>query len=459
MNLALRNTFVIPVNNDFLVYSPLTGISALINRAGVSELQEQLQLIAVNKGNPESKLMDLALDILHSPVQTPNRRTGDLNPEFLGIIPTRSCNGACNYCDFGADKASPEKMSYQLAARAVDWYAGVLKAQERNVLDIHFFGGEPMVAREVIEVIVQRARLVAMEQNLVPFFEISTNGQYSAGDALFIGQYFNKVVLSLDGFVAVQDKHRPLKANKSSFENAVETAKIISGSNAELCVRCCVSRLNVFQLEEFTQWLCSNFTLSAINFEILCSTSQTDIAGLFPPDPVDFAIHFQKSREIANSFGIEVVYASDITGRPVVSSCPVGKDVAIVSPDGRISNCYLMPDRWKSAGLDLDFGLLNSEGELHIEKDSVDAIRAMVENKPRCSKCFCQWSCAGGCHVGITHPGSGLEYGDFCKQTRLISVFTLLSNLELPKKNAALMQSTKALQNIINQESDLLPIR
>jgi uncharacterized protein len=458
MNKALNNTFIIPVNNDFLVYSPLAGISALINRTGALELKEQLRLSTGNLENPESKLAELAHDILQSPVQEAVRRNGDLNPEFLGIVPTRSCNGACNYCDFGAEKASTEKMSYQLAANAIDWYAGLLKTQQRNMLDIHFFGGEPMVARDVIEVIVQRARLVAMKHNLVLFFEISTNGQYSGDDARFLGKYFNKVVLSLDGFEEMHSKHRPLKSNRSSFENAVETAKIISSSNTELCVRCCVSRLNVLRMEEITQWLCQDFRLSAINFEILCSTSQTDSAGLFPPDPVDFAIHFQKSREIANGFGVEVVYASDISGLPVMSSCPVGKDTAIISPDGRISSCYLMPERWQSVGLDLDYGLFTNNDGVQIEKNKVDAIRNMVENKPRCSKCFCQWTCAGGCHVGITHPGSGLEYNNFCRQTRLISAFTLLSNLELRKKTEELMQSPGAIQKLINQESDRIPI-
>jgi radical SAM protein with 4Fe4S-binding SPASM domain len=174
----------------------------------------------------------------------------------------------------------------------------------------------------------------------------------------------------------------------------------------------------------------------------------------FLPNPFDFAIHFQKSREIGAGYGIEVVYASDTSDQPVVSSCPVGKDTAIVSPDGRISCCYLLPERWNNAGLDLDFGLFAKKGDLTIEEDKIDAIRSMVENKPRCSNCFCQWSCAGGCHVGITYPGSNLVYDNFCKQTRLISAFTLLENLGLQKNIDELTQTPKALQIIVNQESD-----
>lgn len=454
MSQSKKNCFIIPVANDFLVYSPTVGISALVNRTGVIELQEQLQLVCENKGNPDAKLFELAKDIVQSPVQPPIKRTGHLSPEFLGIITTRSCNGACIYCDFGADKGPEQKMSYELAVSAVDWYADLMNSHQKEILDIHFFGGEPMVARDVIEVVVQRARLLAAQQNVTPMFEISTNGQYGVNDACFLGQYFNKVILSLDGFKEVQNKHRPLKANRSSFENAFETAKIISNSNAELCIRSCVSLENVFQMEEYTKWLCENFRLSAINFEILTTSPSSVSAGLYPPDPIDFAIHFEKSRGIAKDYGIEVIYASDITRQLVVSSCPVGKDTAIVSPDGRISSCYLQPEKWQEVGLNLDLGLFNKDGDVQIESVKIGDIREMVENKPRCKNCFCQWSCAGGCHVGITFPDCGIDYDNFCIQTRLISAFTLLLNLGLTEKLKKLIESPTALHFLANQKTD-----
>lgn len=456
MKPVLNSTFIIPVLNDFLVYSPLTGISAFVNRRAVVELKEQL-LSGKEKGkNSESPLFELAQGIAVSPMHLPRRRKGKLNPEFLGLIPTRSCNGACNYCDFGADMASGQKMSYDLAVRAVDWYADLMKLQKRDMLDIHFFGGEPMMAHDVIEVTVQRARLVATERDMTPYFEISTNGQYSTGDAAFLGQYLNKVILSFDGFREVQNKHRPLISDSSSFENVSETARIISNSNAELCIRCCVSEENILQIEEFTRWLCENYRLSAINFEILTVSEPSVESGLRPPGPIDFALHFERSREIAAEFGVDVVYASDIKEQPVVSSCPVGKDTAIVSPDGRISNCYLQPGKWQKAGLDLDFGLFAGSGEIKIEQGNLEAIRKMVEDKPRCINCFCQWSCAGGCHVGITYPGSTARYDNFCIQTRLISAFTILSRLGLQEKIDRLTQSHQAIQLIVSQQSDCL---
>lgn len=450
------NCFVIPIKNDFLIYSPLNAITALTNQAGVRELKKKLLVHARDQGDPDSTLSGLAQDILNGRTKIPKMETGNLNPDFIGVIPTRSCNGACTYCDFGALEASSQKMPYRMATKFVDWYAGLLKSQKRNVLEIHFFGGEPMMAQDVIEVTVQRARLVSAELNLIAFFEISTNGQYSARKARFLGDYFNKVVLSLDGFKEVQDNHRPLPGNKSSFENAIETARIISNSNAELCIRCCISGANIMMMEEFTHWLCQHLKISTINFEILCSTPQANSAGLFPPDPVVFAIQFQKSRQIADDYGVEVIYASDISEIPVRSSCPVGKDTAILTPEGRISNCYLMPERWQNVGLDLDFGSIDDSGLVRINELGINNIRKMVGNKQRCTNCYCKYSCAGGCHVGNTYPGSNPGFNDFCRQTRIISAFTLLSDLNLHDRIEDLINRPDSIRNIADQASDII---
>lgn len=456
MESILSSTFIIPVLSDFLVYSPLAGISALVNRRAILELKEHLGTGIWNGADTASPLVDLAQNLSAGQFRLPQRKTGKFNPEFLGIIPTRSCNGSCNYCDFEADVATGQKMSFGLAAGVVDWYSNLMKSHNRNTLEIHFFGGEPMVARDVIEVVVQRARLIAAERGLISYFEISTNGQYDTVDAVWLGQYFNKVILSFDGFRQAQNRHRPLKNGKSSYENVSATAKIISDSNAELCIRCCVSEENIMQMEEFTGWLCDNYRLSAINFEVLTVSAPSVKSGLQPPDPFEFALHLIKSREIASQYGVDVVYASDINGSPVVSSCPVGKDTAIVSPEGRISNCYLQASKWQKVGLDLDFGFIISSDNVRIEQGQLEDIRGMVESKPRCKNCFCKWSCAGGCHVGSTFPGSEAGYDNFCKQTRLISLFTLLSGLGLQEKTDRLTQSPQEMRKIVNQRSDCL---
>lgn len=448
-----QNIFCLPVKHNFLVYSPLNNISALLNQQALIELKQHINQQQSLLKEQNNEIQQLANDILHSPQQKIMQRQGPIDPLFLGIIPSRACNGSCAYCDFGAHRFKNDTMSYEMAAKTVNWYAELMQKQKRNLLEIHFFGGEPMIAPDVVDVVVHRARLLAAEKKLTPYFEISTNGQYTKKQAQWLGDYIDTVVLSFDGFEETQNLHRPIKGG-NSYENVLRTAKIISESNAQLSIRCCVSQHNINQMQELTHWFCQNFRLAALNFEILYKTEQTTKKGLFPPDPLEFAIQFLKSKEIAQSYGIELIYASDISEKPQVSSCPVGKDTVIVSPDGRISNCYMLPERWWELNLKLDFGNMNNAKT--IDADAISKIRSAVKDKPRCETCFCKWSCAGGCHIGNTPPGCTTQYDDFCLQTRIISAFTLLNQLEIPNVATNLTNHREALYKLATQRTDVL---
>lgn len=291
---------------------------------------------------------------------------------------------------------------------------------------------------------------------MLPFFEISTNGQYDDRKATFLGNYFSKVILSLDGPEEIQNRHRPVKIRGGSFKRAISTAEIISNSQADLCLRSCISNLNVNMMEQITHWFCETLDPLAINFEVLCPTSVTKSSHLFPPDPFEFARNLIRAREVAKKSGVQVVYASDISRDVVLSSCPVGKDAAIFTPDGKISSCYLMPERWENVGLELSFGFINDPGKVKINNQTVESIRKMVIEKPRCLRCFCRWSCAGGCHVGNTFPGSSLAYNDFCIQTRIISSCTLLSSLGLHEMTEEILQDKQSMFKLALNHSDLL---
>ena len=347
-------------------------------------------------------------------------------------------------------------MDLQTAVAAVDWYARLMKQQEKELLEIHFFGGEPMTAPAVVETVVHRARLVAARERLTPYFEISTNGLCGPALLAFLGDYVDRVVLSFDGREDIQNLHRPLRGGKGSYPGSFAAAQYLSDSPAQLVIRCCVSQINVDIMEDTARWFCETFNPSLINFEIMQPVESAAAAGLYPPDPYEFAANFIKARRAAESFGIKTVYAADLSTEPVYTSCPVGSDTVIVSPDGRISSCYLLPEKWQEVGLDLALGEMRGRRELAINPAAVQNIRAMVTNKPRCEKCFCRWSCAGGCHVGNTYPGCSADYSDYCRQTRIISACSLLDELNLPEIADTLIDDREALAALACRESDRL---
>lgn len=415
------NAFVLPVFDRYLICDPLVPFSALTNRAAVDELR-------LRPASAVVRLPELVTALRDQPADVPAVRQGPLRPLFFALVPTRGCNLRCAYCGFGASRPSVV-MTPVMAVCGIDWMAAHAVATGRETLDIHFFGGEPIMAFDVVETAVHRTRALAARYGLRPQLEIATNGVYDESAARFVGDYFQTTVLSLDGFEAAHNRHRAFAGGEGSFRQVLFTARILSDSPTRLCLRICVAADNVEQLPEAAAWLGEAFQPAAIDFETLQPTTESERAGLLPPDPYRFALRFLESRRILRTLGVEAVYAASAADWPRLTFCPVGRDALILPPDGRLSGCYLQEDEWKAVGLDLLLGWMTPEGRLQTDQAAVDRVRALTGAKPRCRTCFCRWSCAGGCHVHQTYPGCAPGYTDFCLQTRLITACLLLEEL------------------------------
>ncbi len=439
----------------FLLYSPLRGFSALVNRKA---LDESARFVTGKPcRNRGASPLDAIFNALSTPALPPPFEPDKLlAPFFLGIIPTRACNMSCRYCDFGDQSPGSQSMDLRTAVAAVDWMADHVYRTGRDKLEIHFFGGEPFVAPDVVDAAVYRARAVAGEKGIPLHLEVSTNGLFDENRAVFVGDYFNSAVISLDGFRETHDRHRPLDGSRGSFDGVVESIRRLSMTPAEVCLRCCISHINVDRMEAIARWFCEELKPSVVNFEIVSSNSKSDAAGLFPPDPYRFAGNCVRACRLVRQFGIQAVYASASIDTVRRSFCPMGKDTLIVSPDGRISSCYL-PDRdWKKKGLDLDVGRLRTDGSMDIDMAAIQRLRRITADKPGCEKCFCKWTCAGGCHVRQYDQAAVSTKNDFCVQTRLITACSLLDNLGFRDLADSLLADMDAMETLALNPSDYL---
>jgi uncharacterized protein len=346
-------------------------------------------------------------------------------------------------------------MDYALAAAAVDWWVDCSESLGRSDVEVHFFGGEPMVAADVVEVVVHRVRHQAAKRRLAPRLEIATNGLFDEGEAQFLGDHFDAVVLSLDGSAPVQDLHRPLRGGQGSFSAVTRTARILSDSPTRLCIRMCVTQQSLARLAEDTAWVCESFLPDSIAIETLRPTSESEAAGLTPPPAFEFVRQYAQAARIIDAKGVRPVYATAATSALRLSFCPVGNDTLIVSPDGRVSACYLLRGDWERRGMNLDVGTCSSGG-MAIDEGANQAIRRLVCDKARCRRCFCRWTCAGGCHVNHTFPGCATSYDDLCRMTRLITACELLEEMGCRPAVDGLLASEVAMMALSDRRSDLL---
>lgn len=308
----------------------------------------------------------------------------------------------------------------------------------------------------MVDVAVHRARARAAEAGLTPRFEVATNGLFDEGRCRFVGDYFDTVVLSLDGPEAVHNRHRPRKGGRGSYDTVARNARLLAQMPVELCLRICVTQDTVGSLETITHWLCQTFRPSAIAFETLQPTPESEAAGLRPPDPWELAVRCVRASSLATSLGVTPVYAAASIEAVRHSFCPVGRDTLIVSPDGRVSACYLPQREWTKRGLDLNLGQLDGRGRMHLDPAALERVRNLTDSPPRCRHCLARWHCAGGCHVNHAYPECPDTYDAFCIQTRIITACRLLEELGGREAVQRLLDHRPALERLALHISDHL---
>ncbi len=450
----MKDIFAVRVRDKYLLYSPLHCLIALVNQFALQEVCAGLQSAA-----SISDVMRPIVEQLASEGQSiPANCCGPLNqPLFLGIIPTRGCNLACRYCDFVVASEHTPVMSLGLARQAVDNYMQLLRESGHSRAAVHFFGGEPFFARDVVHFTVEYASLRAAEAGLRIHFEAITNGVFKQADCEWIADHFDTIVLSLDGPADVQDFHRPALNGRSTFPMIFRNAKIFSQSTTELIIRVCVTDQTVDRMAEIAEWIGTEFRPSAVCFETLTPTPRSEAAGLMSPSPWKFGLNFVKSAQLLETKGIKTMLS---TSSPQMinqaSFCPVGKDALIVSPDGAVDACYLLRQDWQRNGLDLNFGQVTPNGFV-IDPQALERVRGLsVHTKPLCANCLCRYDCAGGCHVNHDTSAAAGEYDNLCVQTRIVTIANLLKQIKQTSLVDEWLADEMAVNASIMQTSDRL---
>lgn len=447
-----NGVFLIPIMDKWLLFAPLCDLFALLNNTAAAEFRQG------HFSEGAAELANLYRDLATKPLRKPSPLKGEICPSFLGIITTRGCNINCVYCNFGGPTSVRENMDPRIAITAIDWMAERLKKSGKKYFRVHFFGGEPFTAPELVDIVVHRTRYVCAQNDLIPFFDVSSNGVFSKSRSVFIGDYFDAIVLSLDGFKNTHNRNRPAMNNQGTFDLVVETARSLSTKPVQLCLRVCVTQDSVHDLEAIVRWMYQEFNPVVVNFEPLTPGELSTKAGLTPPRPYDFAINFMRAIKTGRKLGIKVINAAVDIAKSRISFCPVGTDALIVSADGRASACYLPQEDWLQRGQNMDVGQFNADGTGHIDYAALDRVRQLPMAKPLCEDCFCQWTCAGGCHVHHSFPDRSLEYDDFCIQTRIITACLLLSELGYEELIQELLQNRTAMRKLAFHDRDAVSL-
>ena len=309
------------------------------------------------------------------------------------------CNLRCRYCfaDEGAYHAEREFMSLDTAKAAIDFL--LKNSGQRKVLEVDFFGGEPLMCLDTIKKVVAYAKEEGAKRGKKFLFTTTTNALLLDNDAIkFFNEEMENVVLSLDGRKEVHDAIRKTKNGKGSFDLVIENVKkfVRSRGDRHYYVRGTFTSKNL-DFSKDVIFLADN-GFDSISMEPVV----TDIDDLQIKDEhldtvcreyevlCDEYLERHREGKGFNFFHFNIDLEGGTCLQKRVSACGAGNEYFSVVPNGDIYPCH------QFAG---DKNFLMGNVIRGIERK--DIREQFAENslftRKDCANCFAKFICSGGC--------------------------------------------------------------
>ncbi|MFQ9509703.1 MAG: thioether cross-link-forming SCIFF peptide maturase [Lachnospiraceae bacterium] len=207
---------------DDVVYDVIPLFEENEEEAIIEKLQAQYEVEEIKEAIAEVKeLKDSELlytpDVYREYIMDFKKRETVVKALCLHIA--HDCNLACKYCfaEEGEYHGRRALMSFEVGKKALDFL--IANSGNRRNLEVDFFGGEPLLNWDVVKQLVEYGRSREEECNKNFRFTLTTNGVLLNDEIMeFCNKEMSNVVLSLDGRQEVNDKMRPFRSGKGSYD-------------------------------------------------------------------------------------------------------------------------------------------------------------------------------------------------------------------------------------------------
>ncbi len=324
---------------------------------------------------------------------------------------SHDCNLRCKYCfaDEGAYHSVRETMSFEVAKSAIDFL--LENSGNRKVLEVDFFGGEPLMNFDVVKRTVYYAKAEAEKRGTRFLFTTTTNGLLLDDETIrFLNEEMENVVLSLDGRKEVHDAVRKTVNGKGSFDAVIEKIKkfVRCRGDKHYYVRGTFTAKNLDFSKDVLFLADEGF--DSISVEPVV----TDIPELqireehLPQIEREYeALCDEYVKREAEGKGFHFFHFNiDLEGGPClskrVSACGAGNEYFSVVPNGDIYPCHQFAGdrKWRMGNV--------TEGRLDGDIRKQFAQSCLFTRK-KCGDCFAKFICSGGCNANNYHYNGDID--------------------------------------------------
>ena len=310
------------------------------------------------------------------------------------------CNLACKYCfaEEGEYHGRRALMSYEVGKKALDFL--IANSGNRRNLEVDFFGGEPLMNWQVVKDLVAYGREQEKIYDKHFRFTVTTNGVLLNDEIQeFVNKEMDNVVLSLDGRKEVNDRMRPFRNGKGSYDLIVpKFQKLAESRNQEkYYIRGTFTRDNLDFAEDILHFADLGFKQMSIEPVVGDETDpyairEEDLPAIMEEYDRLAKIMIEREKE-GKGFNF-FHFMIDLDGGPCLakrlSGCGSGTEYLAVTPWGDFHPCHQFVGKEEFLMGNVDDGIVKLE--------IADEFRSCnVYTKEKCKNCFAKFYCSGGC--------------------------------------------------------------
>lgn len=345
---------------------------------------------------------------LHSPPLIDDAPINSPPIRALSLAVAQACNLGCTYCyaqqgEFGG---AAKRMPMNVALAAVERLFADVKPGDR--VNLAFLGGEPLIARGVIQAATERAVQLATRRHGRVDFSITTNGTLiSPADADFFDRYGFAVSISLDGVGDAHDVQRPFKNGRGSYARIIaNVGPLLARQNKmQVSARVTVTPRNLQLRDTLDRLIALGFHSVGFSPMLSAPSGREEMDEESLTVMLDQMIECGREFESRVSAGERYPFANMVTAMKEIHRgthrpypCGAGAGYLGVSADGELSACHRFVNDGTGRMGDLAAGV-----DL-VRQNNWLAERHVHRQEP-CRSCWARYLCGGGCHHEVIHRG------------------------------------------------------
>ena len=329
----------------------------------------------------------------------------DRGPNQIVLKMTNACNLRCIYCYSNAGNHKRTKMIS--ADMVVDFFDQYFDCFNNTNVNCTFHGGEPLLAVEVSEEIINRIKAKYYASRV--FYSIQTNATLiNDKNITFLKSNFKNVGISLDGVGEVQNLTRPTFDRASSFELLKRGIDVLHENKIQCGALIVATKYNQDSLLDTIKWCVQN-GIYGVGIEMVFQGGRATTEMEFSPKvyykciedilywQIDYNLHSEKKFYLRDFQTVAEKIVCQTQGHMCAAiPCGAGKDEISIDFDGNVYVCdtfYGIPE-YRMGNLYQD-KLADICKSVVVEKMK----GRRLEDTPICNQCKLNSICIIGCPI------------------------------------------------------------